>query len=199
MNRLLALPIVLLSLAGCASTPPRPVTSGGRVCDHVRMPTVVQQNGHPLVLNGMAVRDASIFHVDVYVGGLYLEQPTRDVSAFIDSEQRKRLVLHFVHGVGRSDVVRAFRWGMHTNAVDRQGRFRDDIARLESLLVGVRNGDEVTFDYEPGRGITMHVNGRLHGHIDNPEFAQPFWMVFVGPHGTNHALRAGLVGGVCND
>lgn len=198
MKRLLPLPVLVMSLIGCASAPP-PVVHGGQVCNRVQMPSVVQQNGHPLVLNGMAVRDASIFHVDVYVGGLYLEQPTRDVSSVVESEQRKRLVLRFVHGVGRNDVVRAFRWGLDTNVADERRRFEGDIAALERLLVGVRNGDEVTFDYEPGRGITMRVNGRLHGRIANSAFAKPLLMVFVGPHGTNSELRAGLVGGHCND
>lgn len=198
MDKWLSLTFLLVSLAGCASAP-APVARGGQVCNRVQMPSVVQQDGHPLVLNGMAVRDASIFHVDVYVGGLYLEQPTRDVGAFVESTQRKRLVLHFVHGVGRNDVVRAFRWGLSTNASDARQRFEGDVAALERILVGVRTGDEMVFDYEPGRGITMRVNGRVNGRIENEAFARTFWMVFVGPHGTNRELRAGLVGGVCND
>ncbi len=196
VRTLFALSLTLLF--GCAREAPiRPM--GGQVCRNVSMPTILELEGRALVLNGMAVREASIFQVDVYVGGLYLEQPTRDVGAFLESEQHKRLVLHFVHGVGRSDVVRAFRWGLRTNVGDEQSRFEQDIAQLEQMLVGVRNGDEVTFDYVPSRGITMLVNGHPRGRLENEAFARPFFMVFVGPHGTNNHLRDGLVGGICND
>ncbi len=88
-----------------------------RECEHVRMPDTLTVDGVPLSLVGMGLREATIFNVNVYVAGLYLQHPTHAAAQVINSEQKKHLVLHFVHEVSRSDMVKAFREGFeHAHA-----------------------------------------------------------------------------------
>ena len=54
-----------------------------------------------LTLNGMGIREATVFNVDVYVAGLYLPEASNDGNAIVQANGLKRIVLHFVRA-GRS-------------------------------------------------------------------------------------------------
>ena len=60
------------------------------------MPNQITVAGQQLVLNGMGIREATVFNVDVYVAGLYVVQRSSDGNAIAASTTHKRLVLHFV-------------------------------------------------------------------------------------------------------
>ena len=51
----------------------------------VQMPDQVQVEGKTLVLNGMGIRKATIFHVKVYIAGLYMEKKSADPKAILGS------------------------------------------------------------------------------------------------------------------
>ena len=49
-----------------------------RECQGVNLPDQLQVSGKTLQLNGLGLREATIFKVRVYVAGLYLEQKSTD-------------------------------------------------------------------------------------------------------------------------
>ncbi len=59
----------------------------------VTMPDKVVISGRDCSLVGIGVRTR--FFVKVYVGGLYMAEPSRDERVVISSDQPKRIVLHF--------------------------------------------------------------------------------------------------------
>ncbi|MFW5739394.1 MAG: chalcone isomerase family protein, partial [Myxococcota bacterium] len=81
----------------------------------VTMPNTKTVAGKNLVLNGMGLREATVFNVDVYAAGLYLESKSKDGKAIAASNQTKQLVLHFVRDVDRSDIVGAWNEGFKKN------------------------------------------------------------------------------------
>ena len=74
----------------------------------VTLPDTATVAGKRLVLNGMGMRQATFLKVDVYVAGLYLEQPSSDPGLILQSKQTKQIVLKFVRDVGRGDIVKAW-------------------------------------------------------------------------------------------
>src|SRR3954447_26070193 len=52
-----------------------------------------------LVLNGLGLREATVFKVDVYVAGLYVTQKTSDPAAILQPDKAKAMHLVFVHDV----------------------------------------------------------------------------------------------------
>src|SRR4051812_44265551 len=61
--------------------------------------------GKTLKLNGLGVREATIFHVDVYVAGLWLERPTHDAGEILSKDSDLKLIqLNFVHRVTASQM-----------------------------------------------------------------------------------------------
>ena len=63
----------------------------------VTMSDTTTVGGQTVTLNGMGLREK--YFVDVYVGGLYLQTPTKDGTTAINADEPKRIVMHFVYNV----------------------------------------------------------------------------------------------------
>ena len=72
-----AIPILLLAFA---------LSAHGAEKEGVSLPDSVPVGDRTLVLNGLGVREATIFNVNVYVAGLYVEAKTKNPSEVIESD-----------------------------------------------------------------------------------------------------------------
>ncbi len=168
-------------------------------CKGVTMPPRIEVDGQPLVLNGMGAREATVFHVDVYVAGLYLPEPARDGESVLRDMEMMRINLQLVRDVERGEMNEAIRNGFERNAGGRLPAFQSRIERLEQMMPDLSDGDKVSFTYRPeGPGaLVLHVNGRLIGRIEGEDFARTFFSIWLGAHPPNAALKRGLLGGRC--
>ncbi len=81
----------------------------------VTMPDKIVISGRECALVGVGVRTR--FFTKVYVGGLYMAEPSRDERVVISSDQPKRLVLHFLHSkVEKDKLLTAWREGFEKNS-----------------------------------------------------------------------------------
>ncbi len=161
----------------------------------VKLPDSADVAGKTLVLNGLGLREATFLRVDVYVAGLYLEAKTKDASAIIGSDAPKRLVMHFVRKVGKSDITKAWTEGFEANSPDLYAAVKDRVATMNGWMQDVVAGDEMVFTYVPGEGTTVEVKGKAAGTIPGLDFAQALWSVWMGPKPPNAGLKTGLLGG----
>lgn len=165
-----------------------------RTCEGVNLPNSVTVDGTELVLNGMGIREATAFQVNVYVAGLYLEQRSNDAAAILASDTRKRITLRFVHEVERDDVVEAMRDGFRNNA---PGTPAAKINQLIGWTSAMAVGNTMQFTYVPGRGTEFSVNGQVKGTIEGADFARSVFSLYIGRNPPNRGLRVGLLGGRC--
>ena len=77
--------IVLAAAALAALVPSRPAAA--KELAGVNMPDTLSVGDKTLKLNGVGLRKKAIFKV--YVGGLYLETPSKDAAAILASDQRR--------------------------------------------------------------------------------------------------------------
>ncbi|MBI3456579.1 MAG: chalcone isomerase family protein [Candidatus Rokubacteria bacterium] len=172
---------------------PAPSTAGELA--GVTLPDQVTVEGRTLVLNGMGLRQATIFRVNVYVGGLYLEARSSDASQIIASEGTKRLVLHFVRDVGRENLVEAWDEGFAKSAGPGLTALRARVATLDAWMVDMKRGDTLSFTQLPGRGIVVEVKGQSKGTLVGADFARALWGIWLGDSPPNPGLKKGLLGG----
>lgn len=167
-----------------------------RECVGVRLPDQVSVDGTTLVLNGMGVRKATVFQVDVYVAALYLEHRSNDASAILGAEQKRRVIMHFVRDVGRDDAREGIEGGIRRNSPDVYPSLRPRVARMLRLLEDVDEGDEVVLTYVPGRGTEIVTD---HGRevIEGADFGRAVFASWLGPRPPNPGLRSGMLGGRC--
>lgn len=169
-----------------------PASAGKRA--GVSMPDRITVEGKTLVLNGMGVREATFLNIDVYVAGLYLENKSSNAREIINSEKLKRIHMHFVRNVDRSDITDAWSEGFKKNAGKNLGALKSRIARLNGWMTDIKNGQTLTFTYVPGKGVQVHVKGSYKGTIPGADFARVFISIWLGPHPPNKGLKKGMLG-----
>lgn len=160
----------------------------------VTMKDTINVAGKQLTLNGMGLREATVLKVDVYVAGLYLENPSSDPAQILASNETKTLVLKFVRDVDRDDIVKAWNDGFKNNAVVSVASLRPMIDQLNSWMRGFSDGDMLVFTYLPEEGLIVEVNGSRRGVIKNDDFAHSLFAIWLGPKPPNAGLKKGLLG-----
>ncbi len=170
--------------------------ASARECADVTLPNSVNVNGTPLTLNGMGVREATVFNVNVYVAGLYLQERSRDGNAIINSNETKRLVLRFVRDVSNEDMRDALLESFGSNG----GRaMQAEVRQLAQMLPNeITEGTTLTFTYTPDEGLEVRVGSRARGTIAGQDFARVFFRIYLGPNPPNAGLKTGLLGGTCS-
>jgi hypothetical protein len=162
--------------------------------DGVAMPETRQAAGEMLRLNGMGLRTYSIFNVHIYVAALYLQQPSQDADAILNSGQAKLLHIHFVHEASADHARQAWIDGFEQNCVAPCHLPEPEVARFLAAVPDFHRGDDSTLMWHRGE-LTISVNGRSLGTITDPTFARAILATFIGPHPPNDLLKRGLLAG----
>ena len=166
-------------------------------CGDVQFADTTTVGSSDLVLNGLGVREATMFNVDVYVAGLYIPEKSVDGAAIIAANQPWQLLLKFVHDADAADVRDAFQNGFHRVTGGELGSMQDRIARLDAQIVDIKEGDYLSLTYDPVAASTViNLNG-MSGSIEGADFANALLRMSVGQDTPNQQLRAGLLGGPC--
>jgi len=181
--------LLTMLFAASAATP-----AYARGCQGVNMPNTIQVDGTQLTLNGMGIREATVLQVNVYVAGLYVETPSRDANAILNSDTKKRIVLHFVHNIDRDQAVEAAREGFRNNAPNAPAA---KVNQFVSYLSAMREGQVMQYTYIPGRGTEVVVNGQVKGTIEGADMGRAIFSLYIGRRPPNAGLRTGLLGGRC--
>ncbi len=164
-------------------------------CAGVTMTETTTVAGDELVLNGMGIREATVFSVDVYVAGLYLEERSNNGSKIAASDQKKKLVMAFVRDVDKSDITDAYRQSLSKTA---SGKGLDaKISRLLGWMESMKVGETQKYTYVPDKGLTVELKGNEKGTIEGADFAEAFFNIWLGSSPPNAGLKRGMLGGKC--
>ena len=131
-----------------------------------------------LKLNGLGLRKKSMFKV--YVGGLYLESPSKDADAILASDQAKAIRLHFLRDLTKGQLVEAFQEGFEANVKDGAAQ-KAAFDKMLALVPDVKEGSTLTFTYLPGKGTTLQVADRDRGAFEGKGFADAVFSIWWGP------------------
>jgi hypothetical protein len=159
----------------------------------VRLPDEMAVAGKNLVLNGMGVREATVFNVNVYVAGLYLEKKSANADEILGSEQVKRIEMVFVRDVDRKDITGAFAGGFKKNGGD-MAALKERLDKLNGWMEAMKKGDSMAFTYVPEQGVTVSVKGKRKGTIEGADFGRAIFANYIGPKPPNSGLKRGLLG-----
>lgn len=146
-----------------------------------------------LVLNGLGLREATLFKVDVYVAGLYMPKQSSDPEYVLRGDVPKFLELHFVRSVSKGKQVDAFEEGFKKSADDYKA-IEQRVSRVLSFMADVDKGEKMAFVYEPGKGTTFFVKGEDKGTIAGEDLQRALYAIYVGPEPPNQGLKEGLLG-----
>lgn len=158
----------------------------------VTLPDRIVVGNKTLVLNGLGVREVSIFKVRAYVVGLYLESRSSDANEILRSTQQMRLELVFLHEASYSDISNALRDGIRENLKDIQpleGRLAD----LASVIPNLKPNDRVIFDISDS-SLDIELVGHKRKTIPGIDFSRAVLSIWLGPNPPSDDMKAGLLG-----
>jgi hypothetical protein len=144
-----------------------------------------------LKLNGLGLRKKAMFKV--YVGGLYLESPSKDAGAILASDQAKAIRLHFLRDLKKGQLVEAFQEGFDANAKDKAAQ-KAAFDMMLALVPDVKEGSTLTFTYLPGKGTTLQVADKELGAFEGKGFADAVFAIWLGPKPPSEDLKKGMLG-----
>jgi chalcone isomerase-like protein len=156
------------------------------------LPDTLSAGDKTLKLNGMGLRKKAMFKV--YVGGLYLESPSKDAGTILAADQPKAIRLHFLRDLTKAQLVEAFQEGFEANAKDKAGQ-KAAFDKMLALVPGVKEGETLTFTYVPGKGTTLRVGEKDLGAFEGKGFADAVFSIWLGAKPPSEDLKKGMVGG----
>ncbi len=160
----------------------------------VTFPETLGVEGKALKLNGMGMREATIFHVKVYAGGLYLETPSSNAEEILGSPQIKRVQMQFVRDVDAKDIRKVWQENIDKNCGSKCASLKPRTTQLLSYFdKDIKKGDTMTFTFLLGK-TQIHVGPELKGTIENPDFGSVALMSWIGPNPPNSSLKEGMLG-----
>ena len=164
----------------------------GRTLKGVTLPVQTQRAGKLLTLNGMGLRTKIVFKV--YVGGLYVEKPSKDPGELISSDQDKLMELVFLRNVGGPTVAEAISEGFEKNSKERLPALKERIEKFRKLIPDLAKGDKLSFFYAAGKGLTVESNGKIAGEVEGRDFAEALFRCWLGSSPADKDLKKGLLG-----
>ena len=150
-----------------------------------------------LALNGLGLR--SMLFIKVYVAGLYLQQKTATFRLIANLPGPKRLQLRMLRKADADDFIEALVEGIEDNSSKaelvqlsaRMQQLKQTIKAIGSVVAG----DTLNFDFVPGVGTSITVNGIQKGSvIEGGDFYNAVLKIFVGENPVDERLKAGLLG-----
>jgi hypothetical protein len=176
---------LVLTPAGMA-----PAHAGSK--EGVTMSDTVTVAGKTLVLNGMGLREKAFF--DVYVAGLYLEAKSKDANAILDGNMTKRIHLVFKRDVDRGQMVEALNEAFDKNAGDKKAELKEHMKTFSSYLAALPEGSSMTLTHVPGKGLTVHINGKEKGTVPSDDLARVIFAGWLGGKAGDGDLKRQLLG-----
>jgi hypothetical protein len=166
-------------------------------CLGAQFPDSAKVGDSDIVLNGLGVRKATMFKVDVYVAGLYVPQKSTDGAAIVAANEPWLLQLQFLHDADASDVRKAFDDGFKAAAGSNYDALKPRIDALNAQMVDIEVGDVLTYAYDPAIGTVATVDGAAKPAVAGADFASALLAIDIGSSPPNQELKSGLLGGSC--
>jgi hypothetical protein len=165
--------------------------AAARDVDGITFPEQATVGGVVLPLNGVGVRERFLF--DIYAAGLYLPAHTADAGRAIEDDVAKRIEVRFLYRhVTRAQAVDALRWRLLESPA--AASIQDQVETFIGWLGDFERGDEIRFDYVPGNGTSVTLQGRPRGLIPGTAFMRAVWGIFLGDKPITEALKRGMLG-----
>jgi hypothetical protein len=171
--------------------------ANGKQCQGITFADQAQIDGSALTLNGLGLRQATVFRVNVYVGALYLARPSNEPTGILGSNAPYRLILQFVRNVDAGDIRKSWTEGFERNSGPQLPALQDRIATLNGWMSDVKTGQQLIFTFRPGSGVQVNVNGTVKGTIAGDEFAKALLSIWLGATPPNPQIKIGMLGGAC--
>jgi len=181
----------LVALLGFSAS----VSADTREIRGVDVPEEIRVGDDMLTLNGGERRRR--WMMNLYVGSLYLLEPSSDAEAIIQADEPMAITMHITSGmINRDRMVDSIEEGFEastggdTEAV--QGHIDELLAAFNK---DIEKGDLVELIYSPETGVQVKHNGEEVGKVKGDmAFKEALFGIWLGENAVQDSLRKGMLG-----
>ena len=150
-----------------------------------------------LKLNGAALRELYLL-IESYVGSLYLEKPSTSAQEILDDNTtHKRMVFHtMIKKVGARRIANALQEALVLNITEEEHQeLQDEVGQMLGYFQGkMHRGDETWFDFIPGKGTVVTINGQEQGIIQGDLFFRALLSIWIGENPVGRDFKNEILG-----
>lgn len=170
-----------------------PAQAGTKIAG-IELADSYQIGEHSLLLNGAGIR--SKLFVKVYVGALYLGEPSSSSTAILATEGAKSMQMTVLYkAVEAEKITNGWNDGFEANLDDSELQtLKDRLRTFNALFPDLHKGDRVHMDYSPDTGTRVSVNDEQLGIIEGADFFVALLKVWIGDQPADKNLKKGLLG-----
>jgi hypothetical protein len=148
-------------------------------------------------LNGLGIR--KVLFIKGYIAGIYLPQKANSYSRIANMPGPKRLQIKMLRSATATDFIDAMVAGIRQNSdageLDAIAAQVEQLKRAMLLSHAVAAGDLIQFDYLPGEGTVLRINGVTRSPaLAGADFYNAILKIFIGPYPVDNGLKQGLLG-----
>lgn len=158
------------------------------------MPESILIDDKQLQLNGIGLREATILKINVYVAGLYLEQPSSDAHEIVASESVKQVRLGLLRDIPRADLTEQLGSSFRRAAGSDYERLKPSFELMAKWIPELHQGDTFSVTYRPELGLEISHGTRRLGSIAGADFARVIFAIWLGDAPPNPGLKSGMLG-----
>lgn len=147
-----------------------------------------------LKLNGVGLRK-KVF-VKVYAGGLYLESNQSQADTIISADEPMAIRMHFIYdGVSSDKLISAWNDGFAKSTSGSTGSIQKQIDQFNGFYTETAEKNHVhDLIYEPGKGVTVILNGKTVGIIPGLDFKKALFGIWLCDEPADKGLKNGMLG-----
>nr|WP_130287807.1 chalcone isomerase family protein [Aquimarina brevivitae] len=147
-----------------------------------------------LKLNGAGLRE--MLWIDLYAGGLYLQNQTKDPKEVLEADETMSIKLNIVSGfVTQSKMIKAVKDGFEKATFGNTAPLQDRINKFISFFSEpiVRN-DIFDLVYIKDKGVVAYKNEKELGVIEGLDFKYALFKIWLGDEPASESLKEGMLG-----
>jgi hypothetical protein len=184
MKKILILLVVFISLGA---------TTIAKTINDVNLKDQIVQNEKTLQLNGAGIRTK--YFLKLYVGSLYTAMNTDNGDDIIKSQDPMSIKLNITSKMITTERLKeALTEGFETVEPAKLKRIEKEVEQFDAVFTDkVELGDIYSFDTEDGV-VTVTRNGKHLITIDNQEFKEALFGIWLGENAVDKNLKKGMLG-----
>ena len=140
----------------------------------------------PLEKRGIA--KMTYFFFDLYVATLYT-LPNADID---DKDKPKVLILHYLRDFKAQDFIKSGEKVLRKDLKVDLSIFSKELSQIRQIYSPVKQGDRYTIAYTPQQGLSLSLNGKFEGQINNDRFANHYLDIWLSSNGIDRSLAEKL-------
>lgn len=153
----------------------------------------IKIENNQLILNGLAIRKATIFNVKILVAGLYLTTKSNVPDSILNSTSIKEIRIRFMKSISSEKISKMWSEQLLNRCLEDCITLKEQANQLGKLMIDIKPGDFLNFTFFKDHVEVLLSNNnsmKIQGRI----LSKALLSLWIGKDPLDEDLKKGLLG-----